>query len=49
MHNRASWEEDNVVTNLKEKGKEGMNWIHSAQHRAMWRAVVNKVMNLLVP
>jgi hypothetical protein len=26
-----------------------MNWIGLAQRRGMWRAVVNTVMNLLVP
>jgi hypothetical protein len=27
LHNKARWEEDNL-TDLKEKGKEGMDWIH---------------------
>jgi hypothetical protein len=27
----------------------GMNWIDLAQNRGQWRALVNKVMNLLVP
>jgi hypothetical protein len=28
---------------------EGVNWIHLAQDRDHWRAVVNTVMNLRVP
>jgi hypothetical protein len=28
---------------------EGMNWISLAERRGRWRAVVNTVMNLLVP
>lgn len=40
---------DIIITNLKEKGKEGMDWIHLAQDRAIWWAVVNTVMNLTVP
>jgi hypothetical protein len=30
-------------------GWEGVDWMHLAQDRAQWRAVVNTVMNLLVP
>jgi hypothetical protein len=33
---------------LKEIGREGMDWIHLAQNRDQWRAVVN-IMNLQVP
>jgi hypothetical protein len=33
---------------LRETGWEGMEWIHLAQDRDRWRAVVNAVMNLRV-
>ena len=35
--------------NLQEVGWEGMDWIDLAQDRYMWRALVNAVMNLLIP
>jgi len=35
--------------NLQEVGWEGMDWIDLAQDRDMWRALVNAVMNLLIP
>jgi hypothetical protein len=31
--------------NLKEIGWGGMDWIHLAQDRGQWRALVNMVMN----
>jgi hypothetical protein len=34
---------------ILEMGWGGMNWIHLAQDRDQWRAVVKKVMNLRVP
>jgi hypothetical protein len=34
---------------LQEFGCGGMNWINLAQNRDRWRAIVNVVMNLLVP
>jgi hypothetical protein len=34
---------------LKETGWEGMDWIHLAQDRDPWRALVNTVTNLRVP
>jgi hypothetical protein len=34
---------------FKEIWGEGVDWIHLAQDRDQWQAVVNKVMNLLVP
>jgi hypothetical protein len=38
--------DDNIITDLKPKGKEGMEWFHLAQDRAIWWAVMNTVMNL---
>jgi hypothetical protein len=38
--------EDNVKKYLKETDCEGVDWIHLAQGRDRWRAVVNTVMNL---
>jgi hypothetical protein len=40
--------EDNIETNLKEKGWEDTDWIHWTQDRNKWQAVVNMVMNLWV-
>jgi hypothetical protein len=34
---------------LQEVGCKGMDWIDVAQDRDRWRALVNVVMNLLVP
>jgi hypothetical protein len=34
---------------LRERGWYGMDWINLAQDRDYWRALVNTVMNLLVP
>jgi hypothetical protein len=33
---------------LEETGSEGVDWIHLAQDRDQWRALVNTVMNLRV-
>jgi hypothetical protein len=41
--------EDNVKMNLREIGWGNMDWIDLAQDRDPWRALVNTVMNLLVP
>jgi hypothetical protein len=41
--------EDNIRMDLKEIGREGVDWIHLSQDRDQWRAVVNTVMNLRVP
>ena len=42
--------EDNIKMYLREVGwGGGRDWIDLAQDRDRWRALVNKVMNLLVP
>jgi hypothetical protein len=33
---------------VREIGWEGVNWIHLAQDRAQWQAVVKRAMNLQV-
>jgi hypothetical protein len=45
---RRRWE-DNIKMKLREIGIDRANWIHLAQDRVLWRACVNKVMNLRVP
>jgi hypothetical protein len=45
---RRRWE-DNIKMGLREIGFGDVDWIHLAQDRDMWRAVVNTVMNLRVP
>jgi hypothetical protein len=40
---------DNIKMDLTEIGWDGMDWIDLAQDRDQWRALVNTVMNLLVP
>jgi hypothetical protein len=39
----------NIEIDLRGIGWDGMDWIHLAQDRDQWRALVNTVMNLLVP
>jgi hypothetical protein len=39
---------DGLKMNLREIGSGGVEWIHLAQDRDRWRAVVNAVMNLRV-
>jgi hypothetical protein len=41
--------EDGIKMDLTEIGWGGVEWIHLAQDRDHWRAVVNAVMNLRVP
>jgi len=34
---------------LREPGWEGVDWVHLAQDRDQWRALVNTVINIRVP
>jgi hypothetical protein len=45
---RRRWE-DNIKMNLREIGFGDVDWIHWAQDRDRWWALVNTVMNLRVP
>jgi hypothetical protein len=45
---RRRWE-NNIKMDLREIGFGDVDWIHLAQDRDRWRALVNTVMNLLVP
>jgi hypothetical protein len=45
---RHRWK-DNIKTDSREREWGGMDWIHLAQDRDQWRALVNTVMNLRVP
>jgi hypothetical protein len=45
---RRRWE-DNIKMDLMGIGFGDVDWIHWAQDRDMWRALVNAVMNLRVP
>jgi hypothetical protein len=45
---RPRWE-DNTKMRLREIEYSGIDWIHLAQDRDQWRALVNTVMNLWVP
>ena len=40
---------DNIKMDFQEVGCDGMDWIDLAQDRDWWHALVNMVMNLLVP
>jgi hypothetical protein len=40
---------DNIKTDLREIGWDGMDWIGVAEDRDQWRALVITVMNLRVP
>jgi hypothetical protein len=45
---RRSWE-DNIEMDMKEIGLKRVNWIHLAQDKDYWRALVNTIMNLRAP
>jgi transcription termination factor 2 len=45
---RRRWK-DNIKMDLREIGFEDVDWIHLAQDRDRWQALVNMVMNLWVP
>ena len=45
---RRRWE-DNIKMDVQEVRCGGMDWMELAQDRDRWRALVNAVMNLLVP
>jgi hypothetical protein len=45
---KRRWE-DNIKMDLREMGFGDMDWIHLAQDRDRWRALVYTVMNLRVP
>jgi hypothetical protein len=40
---------DNIKTDLREIGSDGVHWIDMAQDRYQWKALVNTVLNLRVP
>jgi hypothetical protein len=40
---------DNIEMDLRETGRDGVDWIDMAQDRDQWRALGNKVLNLQVP
>jgi hypothetical protein len=44
---RCRWK-DGIKMDLRKIGWGGMKWIHLAQDRERWRAVVNAVMNFRV-
>jgi hypothetical protein len=45
---RPRWE-DNVMMDLQEVGRGGMDWIELAQYRDSWRTPVSGIMKLRVP
>jgi hypothetical protein len=45
---RRRWE-DIIKMDLKETLYEGVYWVHLAQHRNQWQALMNKVMRIQVP
>jgi hypothetical protein len=45
---RRRWE-DNIRMGLREIGWKCVDWIHLAQGRVQWQALVNTVMNLQIP
>jgi hypothetical protein len=45
---RRKWV-DNTNMDLREIGRDGMDWTDLAQDRDQWRALVNTIVNLRVP
>jgi hypothetical protein len=45
---RRRWE-DNFSIDIREIGRNGVDWIHLARNRDQWRDLVNMVVNLRVP
>jgi hypothetical protein len=45
---RSRWEDD-IKIDHREIGWGGMDWIHMAQDRDQWQALVNMVTNIRVP
>ena len=45
---RRRWQ-DNIRMNLKEIGFNTSNWVHLAQDRGFWRALVKAALKVLVP
>jgi hypothetical protein len=44
---RCRWV-DNIKMNLREIGWGSMDWVHLAQHRGQWKALVNTTRNIRV-
>jgi hypothetical protein len=40
---------DNIKMDLREIGRDGVDWTDIAQDRDQWRALLNTVLNLRVP
>jgi hypothetical protein len=45
---RRKWV-DNIKIDLREIGRDGVDWVDRAQDRDQWKVLVNTVMNLRVP
>jgi hypothetical protein len=45
---RRRWE-DNIRTDLRERGWEGVDWIHLTEDRDQWWALVKMTIKLRVP
>jgi hypothetical protein len=45
---RHRWE-DSIEMDLQKVGCEGLDWIDLAQDKDSWKALMNAVMNFLVP
>jgi hypothetical protein len=48
LHAPRRRKKDNIRMDVRETGWEGEDWMHLAEDRDQWRAVVNTVMNLRV-